>query len=108
MVVCNRRLNGEEIVGTVYVKESQKTNQSFELKKYKKNGDKLKLCGKGYDDLLNSHTHKKISLYTMSYYPQPDNHSKNKEYRVKIGAGVDISDFTKKVDLASLRYILTN
>ena len=29
-------LNGEEIVGTIYVKESQKTNQSFELKKYKK------------------------------------------------------------------------
>ena len=69
----------------------------------------MKLSGKGSDDLLNSHIHKKISLYTMSYYPQPDNHSKNKEYRVKIGTGVvDISDFAKKVDLASLRYILTN
>lgn len=29
-------LNGEEIVGTIYVKESQKTNQSLELKKYQK------------------------------------------------------------------------
>ena len=44
--------NGEEIVGTVYEKELQKTNQNeFRIEKViKRKGNKLFLIWKGYDD----------------------------------------------------------
>ena len=49
-------LNGDEIIGTLYVKELQKTNQQ-ELrieKVIKKKGDKLYVKWKGYDSSFNS------------------------------------------------------
>ena len=49
-------LNGDEIIGTFYVKEVQKTNQQ-ELrieKVIKKKGDKLYVKWKGYDSSFNS------------------------------------------------------
>ena len=57
---------------------------------------------------------KKISLYKMSYFPGPYEHSKNevkvnldlsnyaKKPNLKMSTGVDPSDFPKKSDLASL------
>ena len=49
-------LNGEEIIGTFYEKELQKTNkQEFTIKKViKRKDDKLYVKWKGYDNLFNS------------------------------------------------------
>ena len=54
-------LNGEEIIGTFYEKELQKTNQQeFRIEKViKKKGDKLYVKWKGYDSSLNSCIDKK-------------------------------------------------
>ena len=49
-------LNGEEIIGTFYEKELQKTNQKeFRIEKvFKRKGDKLYVKWKGYDNSFNS------------------------------------------------------
>ena len=49
-------LNGEEIIGTFYGKELQKTNQQeYSIEKViKKKGDKLYVKQKGYDNSFNS------------------------------------------------------
>ena len=54
-------LNGEEIIGTFYEKELQKTNQQeFRIEKViKKKGDKLYVKWKGYDSSFNSWIDKK-------------------------------------------------
>ena len=54
-------LNGEEIIGTFYEKELQKTNQKeFRIEKViKRKGDKLYVKWKGYDSSLNSCIDKK-------------------------------------------------
>ena len=54
-------LNGEEIIGTFYEKESQKTNQKeFRIDKVlKKKGDKLSVKWKGYNNSFNSSIDKK-------------------------------------------------
>ena len=57
-------LNGEEIIGTFYEKESQKTNQKeFRIEKVlKRKGDKLCVKWKGYDNSFNSWINKKNFL----------------------------------------------
>ena len=54
-------LNGEEIIGTFYERELQKTNQKeFRIEKVlKKKGDKLYVKWKGYDNSFNSCIDKK-------------------------------------------------
>ena len=54
-------LNGEEIVGSFYDKDLQKTNQQeFRIEKaLKKKGDKLYVKWKGYDNSFNSWINKK-------------------------------------------------
>ena len=54
-------LKGEEIIGTFYEKELQKTNQQdFKMEKViKKKGDKLYVKWKGYDSSFNSRLIKK-------------------------------------------------
>ena len=54
-------LNGEEIMGTFYEKELQKTNQKeFRIEKViKRKGDKLYVKWKGYDNSFNSWIDKK-------------------------------------------------
>ena len=49
-------LNGEEIIGTFYEKELQKTNQKeFRIEKViKEKGEKIYVKWKGYDNLFNS------------------------------------------------------
>ena len=49
-------LNGEEIIGTFYEKELQKTNQQeFRIEKViRQKGDKLYVKWKGYDNSFNS------------------------------------------------------
>ena len=57
-------LNGEEIIGSFYEKELQKTNQKeFRIEKIlKKKGDKLNVKWKGYDIFFNSWINKKDIL----------------------------------------------
>ena len=54
-------LNGEEIIGTFYEKELQKTDQKeFRIEKVlKKKGDKLYVKWKGYNNSFNSWIDKK-------------------------------------------------
>ena len=54
-------INDEEIIGTFYEKELQKTNQQeFRIEKViKRKGDKLYVKWKGYDNSSNSWIHKK-------------------------------------------------
>ena len=54
-------LNGEEIIGTFYEKELQKTNQEeFRIEKViRRKGDKLYVKWKGYDISFNSWIDKK-------------------------------------------------
>ena len=54
-------LNGEEIIGTFYEEELQKTNQQeFRIEKViKRKGDKLYVKWKGYDHVFNSWIDKK-------------------------------------------------
>ena len=54
-------LNGEEIIGTFYEKELQKTNKKeFRIEKViKRKGDKLYVKWKGYDNFFNSWINKK-------------------------------------------------
>ena len=58
-------LNGEEITGSFYEKELQKTNQEkFRIEKViKRKGDKLYVKWKGYDNSFNSWTDKKDIVY---------------------------------------------
>ena len=62
-------LNGEEIIGTFYENELQKTDQKkFRIEKVlKKKGDKLYVKWKSYDHSFNSWIDKK-TLYKMSQY----------------------------------------
>ena len=57
-------LNGEEITGSFYEKELQKTNQKeFRIEKViKRKGDKLYVKWKGYDNFFNSWINKKDIL----------------------------------------------
>ena len=57
-------LNGEEIVGSFYEKELQKTNQNkFRIEKViKKKGDKLYVKWKGYNNSFNSWINKKYLI----------------------------------------------
>ena len=52
----NNDLNGEEIIGTLYEKKLQKTNQKeFRIEKViNKKGNKLYVKWKGYDNSFNS------------------------------------------------------
>ena len=54
-------LNGEEIIGTLYKKELQKTSQEiFKIEKViKRKGGKLYVKWKGYDNSFNSWINKK-------------------------------------------------
>ena len=58
-------LNGEEIIGTFYEKELQKTNQKeFRIEKViKKKGNKLYVKWKGNDNSFNSWIDKKDLIY---------------------------------------------
>ena len=71
-VVCD--LNGEEITGSFYEKELEKTSQKkFRTEKvHKRKGDKLYIKWKGYDNRFNTWTDKKRSHIKMSqYFPKP-------------------------------------
>ena len=103
--------------GTIKIKPIKEANQNkFRFEKViKRKGHKLDVAWKGYDDSFNSWIDKKISLYKMSYFPEPYILRKNKikveldssnfatKSDLKNAAGVETSDFAKMADLASLK-----
>ena len=109
-------LKGEEIVGTFYKKELQKTSQKeFRVEKViKRKGDKLYVKWKDYDSSFNSWIDKKDKVQMSKFFRKP----KSLGGRVKVeldlsnyatkadlknATGVDTSKFAKKVDLANLK-----
>ena len=67
---CYNDLNGEEIVGTFYENELQKTNQKeFRTEKViKRKGDKLYVKWKGYDNSFNSWVDRKYVVQMSEYF----------------------------------------
>ena len=110
-----RDRNGEEIVGTFYEKELQKTNQKeFRVEKViKRRGDKLYVKRKGYDNSYNNWIDKKYIVQMSRYFPKMkplgnvkvelDLSNYATKADLKSAKGADISKFAKKVDLASLK-----
>ena len=109
-------LKGEEIVGTFYEKELQKTNQKefSEEKVIKRKGDKSYVKWKGYGTSFISWVDKKDIM--SEYFLEPKSLRRVKveldlciirsNYATKTDlkneTGIDTSSFAKKVDLASL------
>ena len=93
-------LNGEEIIGTFYEKELQKTNQEeFRIEKViRRKGDKLYVKWKGYDNSFNSWTDKKD--YKMSQYFPPYRSSSN---NVKVE--LDLSNYATKDDVKNITHV---
>ena len=108
-------LNGEEIKGSFYEKELQKTDQKeFRIEKaIKKKGDKLYVKWKGYNNSFNSWVDKK--KYKMGYVPtyseveeeiasvtlNLSNYVTQKEF--KNVTKVDTSDFALKANVAEIK-----
>ena len=116
-------LNGEEITGTFYEKELQKTNQEeFRIGKViRRKGDKLYVKWKGYDNSFNSwidkanlvqRTSKDIKM--SQYYPPYRSSSNNIKVELNLAnyatktdlnniTHVDVSSFASKTNLAALK-----
>ena len=107
-------LNGEEIIGTFYEKELQKTNQE-ELrieKVIKRKGDKIYVKWKGYDNSFNSWIDKASLIkkkkiekrtYKMSQYFPPFNN-----YKENIKVELDLSNYATKQDTKDITHIDAN
>ena len=100
-------VNAEEIIGTFCEKELQKTNQEeFRIEKIiKKEGNKLYVKWKGYDNLFSSWVDKKkpyepfggdinVKVDLSNYATKAD---------LKDATGIDTSSFRLKSNLASLK-----
>ena len=95
-------LNGEEIIGTFYENELQKTHQKeFRIEKVlKKKGYKLYVKWKGYDNFFNSWIDKK-TLYKMSqYFPKP-----YEPFGGDINVTVDLSNYATKDDFKNITHV---
>ena len=114
--------NGEEITGSFYEKELQKTSQKeFRIEKVlKRNGDKLYVKWKGYDNSFNSWINKKRSsckprIKMTQHFPKPfGNFEGNIYFKVDLSnhgtkidlknvTDVDTSTFALKTNLANLK-----
>ena len=108
-------LNGEEIIGTFYEKELQKTNQQeFRIEKViKRKGDKLYVKWKGYDNSFNSWIDKKdlVWFYWLQfhcikmsqYFPKP-----YEPFGGDINVKVDLSNYATKTDIKNISHIDTS
>ena len=97
-------LNGEEIIGTFYENELQKTNQKeFRIEKVlKKKGDKLYVKWKGYDNSFNSWID--CIKYKMSqYFPKP-----YEPFGGDINVTVDLSNYATKDDIKNITHVDTS
>ena len=98
-------LNGEEIAGTFYEKELQKTNQEeFRIEKViKRKGDKICVKWKGYDNSFNSWIDKKRPskyIKMSQYFPKP-----YEPFGGDISVKVDLSNYATKIDLKNISHI---
>ena len=92
-------LNGEEIIGTFYEKELQKTNHK-ELtieKRIKIKENKLYVKQKGYNNSFNSWIDKKDLVKMSQYFPKP-----YEPFGGNINVKVDLSNYSTKTDLKSV------
>ena len=106
-------LNGEEVFGTLYKNELQKTVQEFRIEKViKKKDDKLYVKWKGYNNSINSWINKKDIVSMSENFSEPQSLRKVKgeldlpnyatKTDLKNATGIDTSSFAKKVDLVIL------
>ena len=95
-------LNGEQIIGTFYEKELQKTNQQeFRMEKViKKKRSKLYFKWKGYDNSFNSWIDKKDLVQMSQYFLEP-----YEPFGGDINVKVDLSDYAKKTDLKTVSHV---
>ena len=109
-------LNGEEIVGSFYEKELQKTNQKeIRIEKViKRKGNKLYVKWKGYDNFFNSWIDKKDLIKRVNTFLHIEVLKKNNKveldlsnYAIKTDlktvTHVDVSSFASKANIASLK-----
>ena len=114
-------LNGEEIIGTFYEKELQKTNpEEFRIEKViQGKGDKLYVKWKDYDNSFNSWIDKanlvqRTKRYKICYYPPYRSSSNNIKVELDLAnyatkddvkniTHVDVSSFASKTNLAALK-----
>ena len=98
-------LNGDEVNGTFYENELQKTKQNeFMIEKViKKKGDKLYVKWKGYDNPFNSWIDKK-TLYKMNqYFPKP-----YEPFGGYINVTVDLSNYATKDNIKNITHVDTS
>ena len=98
-------LNGEQIIGSFYEKELQKTNQKeFKIEKVlKRKGDQLYVKWKGYDNSFNSWINKKdIKIKISEYFPKPPSDYKN------IKVKVDLTNYVTKKDINDIAHVYTS
>ena len=98
-------LNREEIIGTFYEKELQKTNQEeFRIEKViRRKGNKLYVKWKGYDNSFNSWIDKGSLVqryYKMSQYFPPYNNSSN-----NIKVELNLSNYATKDDVKNITHV---
>ena len=93
-------LNGEEIIGTFYEKELQKTNQKeFRTEKViKKKRNKLYVKWKGYGSSFNSCIDKKVKM--SQYFPKP-----YEPFGGDINVEVNLSNYATKTDLKNVTHV---
>ena len=109
-------LNGEEITGTFYEKELQKTyQQEFRIEKVtKRKGNKLYVKWKGYDKSFNSWIDKKKDLLWFywlqlhcikmsQFFPKPYG-----PFGWDINVKVDLSNYATKADIKNISHVDTS
>ena len=99
-------LNGEEIAGSSYEKELQKTSQEkFRTEKLLKiTGDRFYVNWKEYDNSFNSWIDKKRPyIKVIQYFPKPF-----RSFGVNINVKVNISNYATQTDLKNVTQVDTS
>ena len=88
-------LNGEELIGTFYGNELQKTNQKeFRIEKVmKRKGDKLYVKWNGYNNSLYNWIDKEDLIKMREYFPKPNS------LRANVKVKLDLSNYVTKANL---------
>ena len=108
-------LNGEEVIGTFYEKELQKTEQQeFIIEKViSGKGDKLHVKWKAYDNSFNSWIDKKylVGLYQLQFHCIKMSQYFEKPYEPfggDIKVKVDLSNYATKADIKNISHVDTS
>ena len=97
-------LNGEEITGTFYEKELQKTNQKeFRIEKViKRKGDNLYVKWKGYDNSFNSWINKKDLVWFYHVKMSKFYFKSYEQFDGDINVTVDLLNYAIKTNLKNV------